>query len=382
MYNNYFTGMKHIIGSLTLSALFLLLVTGCDENAFVKTIDVEQADFPPKLAVTATLDTDSGRFTLFLREAHSMEYYRNFNSEQQYILRNGTVRLFENDVQVFAKPGPFDLSVTHTGQNGYHGVFTGISAVAGRTYRLEIDIDGYDKATATAVMPDAPIISGTSIDIEHPVNKENVRHIESLSYNSSSSSYYDYQYVPFSLNISDNSPLPDFYSFQVEHSNISKYENDDEEHGYTVMTNIATSNLVLIQDNPDVESKDIMMDGENIDLYSFDLMMLTDATFANTAVQLDLFSPYHFYIPTDKNDHNLPNPNPSSYRIVRHTLIARHYTQEAFRQYRSMAFQLAGLGFFSEPVFITTNMENAYGGFSVQNTKRIILSEVRGAIIE
>jgi hypothetical protein len=42
-----------------------------------------------------------------------------------------------------------------------------------------------------------------------------------------------------------------------------------------------------------------------------------------------------------------------------------------------MAFQLAGIGFFTEPVYITSNMENAYGGFSAQNTRRIVLYEVK-----
>jgi hypothetical protein len=43
-----------------------------------------------------------------------------------------------------------------------------------------------------------------------------------------------------------------------------------------------------------------------------------------------------------------------------------------------MAFQLAGMDFFSEPVFISSNMENAYGCFSVQNTVRIPFSTFEG----
>jgi hypothetical protein len=114
-----------------------------------------------------------------------------------------------------------------------------------------------------------------------------------------------------------------------------------------------------------------MMSGENVDLYSFDLMMLTDATFANTGTRLDLYYPQNGIVSEiDKYD----SPHHTS---IKNTLIVRHHTQEAFKQYRSMAFQLAGLGFFSEPVFITSNMENAYGGFSVQNTVRIVLNEIQ-----
>jgi hypothetical protein len=366
--------MNSIIKYLSLATLFLSIM-GCDEDSFVKTIDIEQADFPPKLAVTAILDTDSGRFTLSMKEAHSISYYKTYQSEQKNIIRNGTVNLYEDDVLRFSISGPFDLSVANYGKNGYHNEFTGVSAVAGRTYRLEIDIDGYDKATSTTVMPDAPIVSNISVDVEHPVKKEKVRHIESLSSAWGSSSYSGYQYMPVSLTISDNGVEPDFYSFHVEYYTASKYDGDDAEYEYTVSPGIATSNLILIQDNPDVESQDITMEGENVDLYSFDLMMFTDATFANTNVRLDLYSPYEqFYIPGDGDPYK---PDQSSYVIRRYTLITKHYTREAFRQYRSMAFQLAGLGFFSEPVFITSNMENAYGGFSAQNTTKTVLFEAK-----
>jgi hypothetical protein len=224
-------------------------------------------------------------------------------------------------------------------------------------------------------MPEAPRISGISVDSQNPVLKENVVNIKSLSYSSSSSSGY---YLPFSLNIEDNTPSPDFYSFQMGYYNKVKYEGEEYESEYqneyengyenTDLIDIATSNLALIQDNPDVESLDLMLDGENYDLYSFDLMMLTDATFANTNIRLDLYTPYNeFYEDL--------NPDPSMHRHTKYTLTVRHHTQEAFKQYRSMAFQLAGLGFFSEPVFITSNMENAYGGFSLQNTSKILLYE-------
>jgi hypothetical protein len=373
MYNVFFVDMRYNIRFIPFIFLFLSCITGCDGDSFVKVIDVDQADFPPKLAVTATLDTDSGgRFTLIISEAHSLGYYKTLRSDIQTIVRNGTVRLFEDDVEIFSIPGPFDLSVTgYSGKNGYSASFANISAVAGRTYHLEIDIEGYDKATATAVMPDAPIISNVSVDVENPVTKENVMNIESLSY-SFSSSYSGYDiYMPFGLNIKDNTSSPDFYSFQMEYYSKSKYPGDEYEYEDTRMINVATSNSALIQDNPDVESMDLTMDGENYDLYSFDLMMLTDATFANTDIRLDLYSPYYEYYNESYNNIDYP----STYLINKYTLIVRHHTQEAFKQYRSMAFQLAGLGFFSEPVFITSNMENAYGGFSVQNTVRVTLYE-------
>jgi hypothetical protein len=370
MDSKLFVKMKRVIRRIPFAALFLFVFAGC-EDAFVKVIDVDQAEFPPRLSVTATLDTDGGRFTLMMKEAHSIAYYKTFQSNQKEIVRDGIVRLFENDVEIFSIPGPFDLSVGDYTQNGYYKSSTGVSTVAGYTYRLEIDVEGYDKATATAIMPGEPIISGLQVDVEHLVKKENVKHISSLE--SSSYAGYNTYYMPFSLNIADNTPSPDFYSFQLEYYIETKYPEEYSESNYTDIINIATSNLALIQDNPDVESRDILMEGENVDVYSFDLMMFTDATFANENILLDLYSPYNYAPEQFEYDPNQPSAKSSTFH--KYTLIARHYTPEAFRQYRSMAFQLAGLGFFTEPVYITSNMENAYGGFSVQNTKRFILYE-------
>ncbi|MDR0725259.1 MAG: DUF4249 domain-containing protein [Prevotellaceae bacterium] len=352
-------------------AILILFVAGCDEDAFVKIIEVEQADFPPKLAVRAILDTDNGgTFTFSMTEAHSIGYYETFKAEQQNIVHNGTVRLFENDSTIFSSSGEFNIS-------GMNYTFHNISAVAGRTYRLEMDIEGYDKATATAVMPDAPLISDLFVDVEHPVKKNNIRYVPSLSTNAA----YDFSsyYVPFSLNITDNTSSPDFYSFQIEYYSIVKYEYegyDLVEDTITGLQSIYTSNLALIQDNPDVESADLMMEGENVDLYGFGLMMLTDATFANTDTRLDLYCSEDI-VPGKESYPGPYDDKSSGEQLVRNTLIVGHHTEEAFKQYRSMVFQLAGLGFFSEPVYITSNMENAYGGFSVQNTVRIVLFEAK-----
>ncbi|MDR3246567.1 MAG: DUF4249 family protein, partial [Prevotellaceae bacterium] len=303
--------------------------------------------------------------------------------------------------EIFSETGQFDLSVgqMYAGEpgyydtydkNGYSASFTNIPVSAGRTYSIEIDIDGYDKATATAVMPDAPLVSGVSIDYNHPVTKENVVRINSLNV------YYGGipdQYFPLSLNINDNSSQSDFYSLQIEINETIEYQRDNglgELISETLYNNsplkISTSNLTLIQDNPDFESQDIALNGESADLYAFDLMMLTDVTFAGKTTKLDLYSSifltkmypfgYSYVYYTRPVTNYDPERHGEQVHIVRKVdLLVKHHTQETFKQYRSMAFQLAGVGFFSEPVFITSNMENAYGGFSVQNSLRFSLFE-------
>jgi hypothetical protein len=148
---------------------------------------------------------------------------------------------------------------------------------------------------------------------------------------------------------------------------------------------IATPNLTLIQDNPDVECMDMIFDGEKNSLYSFGLMMLTDATFAGSQARLDLFALYNpkqyegaGYYPKPVVNYDPQRHGDREHLVRRCDLFVTHFTQEAFQQYRSMALQLAGIGFFSEPVFIPSNIENAYGCFSVQNTVRIALAEFEG----
>jgi hypothetical protein len=384
-------------------SIMIFFFAGC-EDMFVKEIDIEQADFPAKLAITAILDTDSGRFTLSMREANSIKYYSEYRPNYQSIIRNGSVRLFEDGQEIFSETGEFDLSVgqMYDGESGYYDSydktgyytsFTNIPVSAGRTYRIEIDINGYDMATATAVMPDAPSISDVFIDYEHPVTKENIAWISSLYYG------YDYGNVfyPLSLNITDNSSQSDFYSLQIENNETTEYHTNrgygeeywTETYYSNYPLNIATSNLTLIQDNPDYESQDIALDGESTDLYAFTSMMLTDVTFADKTTKLDLYSTYFSTKPSpyDRSDIFYPRPvnnydperHGEQYHVIHKVdVLVRHHTQEAFKQYRSMAFQLAGIGFFSEPVFITSNMENAYGGFSVQNTLRFPLFEFEG----
>jgi hypothetical protein len=373
--------MKYFAALLSLC----LFITGC-EDLFVKTIDVDSAGLSAKLVVTATLDTDSGRLTLSIGEGRPLQDYN--KAVNNPLIRNGTVRLFENDREIFTKSGVFNMSPANS---GYHERFTNISAIAGCTYRIEIDMEAYDKATATAVMPETPFISGAMMDTEHYTVKKNVMEIRSLG-NFYSKSIMENYCFPFSLIIDDRNDQPDYYSLRMEYSekreqwlvyDFDNYRIENEELVNPV--NIATPNLTLIQDNPDVESNEMSFseDGGG-ELYSFDLLVLTDATFRNRSAKLDL---YALYFPVYNETHYYPKPvvvyrpylhGNREHFIRKRDLLVTHLTQETFRQYRNMAFQLAGIGFFTEPVFITSNMENAYGCFSLQNTVRINVESFEG----
>jgi hypothetical protein len=363
-------------------SLFVVVFTAC-EDIFVKKIDVEQADFPPKLSITATLDTDSGRLSLFIKEGNSLQYFHTYQKINQTIVCNGNIRLYENDREIFTEAGSFDLSPGEFGDGGYHAAFTGISVVAGCTYRLTVEMEGYPAASAVAVMPEAPVVYDVLLDMEHLVEKRNILDISPLHDNYSTTSMTA---NPFVMDIADNNPEKDYYALQVERyemRDVKGYYDYRQEELYRLM--LATSDLTLIQDNPDIESKDLTLNGEVYDLYGFYLMLLTDATFSGSRKRLDLylsrFGEYPddaVYYPKPVIHYDSDKHGDQTHVIKRRDLLVTHLSPEVFKQYRSMAFQTAGMDFFSEPVFIFSNMENAYGCFSVQNTVRIPLTVFEG----
>ncbi len=374
-----FMNTKYII---TVICLLALVVAGC-EDAFKTVIEIDNADFPPKLAVTATLDTDSGRFNISIVEGRSLQDYKDYRQVDQTIIKDGFVRLFEDDREIFSIPGPFDISASgNSGNQGYRAKFTGIPVKEGCTYRLEVELDGYAGVSSTAVMPAIPVVTDVMLDTSRVVTKNKVMWINSLSEAYSGRSYGSY--FPLAMTLADDSSKPDYYSLQLityqhlTYDGITNTSSSNSEY-------IGTDNLTMVQDNPDVESKNLMMDSEGYDMYTFDLMMLTDVTFG-ASDKLSLYastnirtsSPEYYY--PGNTVYNQPRPyDPDKEIEIREAnqtdLIVTHLTTETFKHYRSLAFQLMGLGFFSEPVFINSNMKNGYGCFSVQNSARVNLLE-------
>jgi hypothetical protein len=372
--------MKKIVFCL---AVLFIVFTAC-EDMFVKRINVEQADFPAKLSITATLDTDSGRLSLFIKEGNSLQSFHSYKNINQTIVCNGTICLYENDREIFTETGIFDLSTGSYGNKGYNATFTGISTVAGYTYRLAVEMEGYPAASAVAVMPEAPVVYGVDLDTEHTVEKKNVLDISPLRNRYSTISITG---NPFVMNIADNSAEKDCYALRIDYSETRDYKNIDEDRSEEdfYLTMMTTPDLTLIQDNPDIESKDLTLSGESYNLYGFYLMLLTDATFSGSHKRLEMYLSSNEQPLDESRYYSKPvvhyNPwrhGDQTHLIRRRDLLVTHLSPDVFRQYRNMAFQIAGMDFFSEPVFITSNIENAYGCFSVQNTVRISVSAFEG----
>ncbi len=350
--------------------LLILMAVGC-EDMMTKKIEIDSADFPTKLAVSAILDTDSGRFTMVLYEGRSLISY---DPVLQSIIRNGTVNLYQDDRLVWALTGVFDLSSYKSGSEGVYSYINvkDIPVKAGSAYKLEIDMDGYEKAYSTVVMPADPIVDDTSMDIDNPVEKNKVNYV---------AGYGSYgPYCPVKCTLTDNSSEQDYYALQV---NCIKQSNNPNYsvYGHEVGSGVGVSNITLIQDNPDYEARgSILGDGETYDLYMFGTLLISDITFRGRSTTLDLFTTLQDEwntFPERPSDYNPAVYGPEVIFDNQVTLTVKHITAETFKHYRSLVLQDEGLGFFSEPVQITSNVKNGYGCFSLQNSRRIVLKEYK-----
>jgi len=70
--------------------------------------------------------------------------------------------------------------------------------------------------------------------------------------------------------------------------------------------------------------------------------------------------------------------NPDYERVKYHLetyLRVQHFSESTFRYYRGQVLQRNRVGFFTEPVTITGNIENGYGHFAAINAVSIKLLE-------
>ena len=380
--SDYFVLMN--IKHLALYALLpmILLLAAC-EDLLKKDLDIKQADYPPKLSVTAVLDADMS-FKLWLSEAKSLASFD--GSIDESVQRVVSVKLYEDDSPIF----DYCRMVYFGGASVYFGGTTSVyldtvvvEMQQGNTYKLTVEVDGYETVTSTAVMPDMPIIDQVSIDIFNMIQKKNVIEIESLNSGGGYWGGYSDSYYGIKLSLADNSPLPDYYSFEVQPVFKSHEQTTSTDYPiYLPKPDIGVSNTVLVQDNPDVEAIGFLGDlGESYDLYLFDLMLISDISFSGKTANLDLFMPKNEMVPFYyQQKDRVPdyNPDRDGEEIVPNVdvnLLVKHITKETFRHYRTLAMQNQGLGFFSEPVSVSTNIENGLGCFSLCNSRQILLYE-------
>ena len=372
--------------------LCLFLFAACESDLKIDTLS-----FPPKLAISASLDGGSGHFKLLLSEGNALADYAEPQPVDKEIIRNGEIRLFEDDRLILSESGPFDLSFigAHTvfdenglgtsvsTRHGFRFEKTDISTRPGSVYRLEIDVDGYTSVTSSMTMPAAPMVSA-SMDTDVQVRLM-------LTYRRKNGwglyqgwdidpfSWYEMNLWPVSIHLADPDPNTRNY-FEMEIQRSQRETNGNTKYNYTITgPGIGVSDISILQDNPNIEAFEKgNADFNYADFYQFFSLMISDNTFSGKSASLTLYSEVERKnsYPWD-NDPDIPIP-PDLIEVIFHrttTLYVKSIPTETFKYYRSQMIQSAGIGFYTEPVIIKGNVENGYGFFSVYNSKSITFLE-------
>jgi len=350
-----------------------MLIVCCDG---MKTeLDINSIAFPPKLCVTAILDGGSGTFSIVITEGRALADYKNPRLPEKEIIRNGEIRLYEDDKPILSEVGVFNLgdiyddpnaTYSYRPQRGHRFEAAGIVTHPGKTYRLEVEVNGYKTVTSTSVMPTLSAVSAT-INTSVIVKKEMIKEYNSLSGWSMSSYSSNNYYWPISLQWGERPAGRNYYALEMFKDEMVM-DNDD---WITNRENceILVGDLSKLQDNPEVvafegQEIDIDVSSKNYDLYQFPILLMSDMGFTNDNSSLTLYKTLiHF-----RDDGYNPPPYIKSI-----TLRVRHITEATFKYYRSLLMQSLGMDFFTEPVNIIGNIENGYGGFMVYSAVDIQL---------
>jgi len=338
----------------------------------VKDLDYDFLTFPPKLSVTAILNGGSGIIDIRLMEGISLAETYWWNSVN---IRNGEIRLYEDDKLIFSISGPFDMSKEITdvfdgwtwGKNGYRYVIDGINTRQGSIYRLEADVEGYPMAVSTSTMPAAPVISA-SMDTSVQVIKKKVREISAAGYFLSQMNLswgpYPEKYWPFSVQVD----VPGVNNYFV--LDVIKYDGMQGK-----FFGIAGSDAsILLEYGVD----EFLLTGENVDLYLFSLLMTNDFSFSGKDATRNFFVAVPEISNNQEYDDSYLNDHPDIEKITTHhslVLRVRNITPATYRYYRSMLLQLKEDRFTEQPTTVVGNIEGGYGSFAVYNTTSIPLLE-------
>ena len=352
------------------SILLVLLLVACDG---MKTeLDITSVAFPPKLSVTAILDGREGSFGIAFTEGRALADYSKPLPDNREIIRNGEIRLYENGNLIWNKQGPFDMSVgvqfhelewgmSFEHRNGYVHIEYGIVTSAGSEYRLEVEVDGYETVVSTAIMPDEPAVAA-SVDVSSEVMKDKVKWISSLN---ESARNYGYAFWPLTVQITDANPGErKYYALDVS-MKTDEYYDGVYEKTFDERYGIGASELSKLQDNPDVEAEELLINVDPADLYYFSMLLQSNVTFSrgNNILNYYVGRKQQYYYPScsdDLPDGILPHQVVKVTSHEQYSLRVKRITTETFRYYRSLTLQDAGIGFFSEPVTVVGNIEKGY----------------------
>ena len=380
--------MKKLLSTVSIF-IFLSLCVCCD--SMIKEIDIKSATFPPKLCVTASLDGASGMFSILLHEGRAIADYKEPRPDGQEIKAYGTIRLYEDDIEIVNETGLFDMTIGYYQQDGMgstrrerggHRFEATVAAKPGSAYRLEVEVDGYSPIKSTSLMPFPPDISA-SIDTSSVIvikNKIRYYSMDKEAYDLGVSDYAGHwmnkDFWPVSLQWGKRTAERNYYAVEILYTTGTLEENPNSS---LYSPGVFVSDLSQLQDNPEVEidnSQRVNIDPTNSpDMYHFETLLMSDIGFTDNNASLNLYQeklkPYHLppLSPEEIEQYQLEEVTTQHHTAYK--VRVRQITPATFKYYRSLVMQSTGIAFFTEPVNIVGNIENGYGVFSEFNAATI-----------
>ncbi len=359
--------------------LFSSLLLSCSD--FIKKdIEIDSSDDIRKLVVSCSLEND----LFYIRLGLSNPITAKETTSYEFI-ENAVVKLYENDrlmLEITKRddyPEYYDPTYDPYYDPYYkyllpYAVRNDIGIVPGKSYRLEVFLAGYPLVTSTVVAPEEPQIENFSLTTFPLIEKDFSR----MAYAERLQSFYTHgseSFFQMNFTLNDNSATKDYYLFEafetINDLTISSLYKSNR-------TEVASSDRILMQDNPDVVAEEWMNDPE-INTFVFGQMLLTDLTFQGKRQDLSIMvgTKNLNYFKHDNCENMIRWYGESRVYQVHYKLVGvvKHICKEAYDFYRTFVLQGDEVQFFNEPVGVISNIEGGYGCFSVCTSKISVLAE-------
>lgn len=360
--------MKHRTTFL-LSCVFLL--SACSD--FLKReIDIDTADSAPKVTVTSALEDQL--FYIYVGLSSPLSK----SAPEPKPVEKAHICLFEEGISdPICEITRKDASNTGGMYNSYgeppYALRTNIRVKPGKSYTLTVEVEGYPPVSSTVTAPsavevsDARILNYNTIEVDY--NK--IANVNKYMSGGCSTFY------PLGFTIKDNPATKDYYMFEVYEIKDGIPATEQDVYSYFQKFQLATSERVLIQDNPDIVANQWLSETEK-NTFSFEQMIVSDLSFSGQQKDLYLMlSSCQMQTKDDNCEFLHAHYQPDRIKKENYTvyLSVRHLDEGSYHYYRTFALQEIGLDFFSEPVSLLSNIEGGYGCFAVCTSTKVILEK-------
>ena len=376
------SGLSGFYLKILFSLTSLCLMFSC-ADFLKKEIEVEGIDENPKLVVSATLEDNL--FCIYLGLSTPIVTQQTYHSSE--VVKNAVVKLYEEDELLLEITEQDEYPQPHYDPN-YLYLFPytlreDIRVTPGKSYRLEVTLEGYPPVTSTVIAPQEPEIENAYIVTTPFVDKvfdlverdyNRIAFAENLQMN------YNYNqcssFFQLNMTLTDDPSKKNYYLIEVFETALPDAKIYDLQMSQRQL--IATTDRILIQDNPEVVANQWLNEPEK-NTFAFGQMTLSDISFQGKKQGLNLLisecglnykDNYCDYF--ERNGYNPAWFYRTEYRLV---AVVKHICRESYDFYRTLISQSGedDLGFLSEPAIIISNIEGGYGCFSVASTKQITL---------